>query len=268
MRAELLPYWRVLVAGLRRQSTYRLAAFGGLAANVTFGLLKAAMLFATVRAAGGELNGYDLGTMGAYVWLSQALLGSVNLHGGSAFAERIRTGDVAIDFLRPLNPQAASVLTEVGGSIFALLQRGLPTLTIGALTVGMSMPTTPWPYLLGAVSLLLGIVLSWAAAYLVAGSGFWLIETRGLRTLYMVLTGFFAGLFVPIALFPDWLRVIAHCTPFPAMLQYPVDVVSGRVDLATSATLLIQQLGWLAAVVLAGHLLTVAGRTRLEVQGG
>jgi ABC-2 type transport system ATP-binding protein len=40
MRATVRVYWRLLVAGFRRQSAYRLAALGGLVANVSFGLLK------------------------------------------------------------------------------------------------------------------------------------------------------------------------------------------------------------------------------------
>lgn len=46
-------YSRLFVAGFRRQSTYRLAALGGLVANTTFGLLKVALLFAAIDAAGG-----------------------------------------------------------------------------------------------------------------------------------------------------------------------------------------------------------------------
>src|SRR5579862_6397247 len=88
-------YWRLLVAGFRRQSAYRLAALGGLVANVTFGLLKVAMLFATVRAAGGELHGYDTASMSTYVWLSQGLLGSVNLMGRTDLALRVKDGQVA-----------------------------------------------------------------------------------------------------------------------------------------------------------------------------
>jgi viologen exporter family transport system permease protein len=81
MRATARVYWRLLLAGFRRQSAYRLAALGGLVANLTFGLLKVAVLFATVRAAGGRLHGYDTAGVSTYVWLSQRLLGSVNLNG-------------------------------------------------------------------------------------------------------------------------------------------------------------------------------------------
>lgn len=268
MLAVARTHWRLLVAGVQRQSTYRLAALGGLVANVTFGLLKVSILFATVRAAGGELSGYDLGAMSAYIWISQGLLGSVNLFGRSDMADRIKSGDVAVDFLRPLDVQTAAVTTEVGQSVFALLPRGVPSIVIGAVVVGMDVPSTPAPYVVGAVSVILGIVVSCTTVYLVSAAGFWLVDNRGVQILYMVVSGFLAGLFVPIWLFPDWLRALAEATPFPSMLMYPTDILSGRVDATEGLGLVLVQLGWLAATVLVGQLMTRAGRRRLEVQGG
>lgn len=261
-------YLRLFVAGFRRQSTYRLAALGGLIANTTFGLLKVALLFAAVEAAGGELSGYDTGEMSAYIWISQGLLGSVNLFGRTDMAGRIKDGDVAVDFLRPVDVHLASVTTEVGRAVFALFPRGLPSVLIGALVVGMSLPDGPAAYALGALSVLLGIVVSATTVYLVAVTGFWLVETRGLEILYMVVSGFFAGLFVPIRLFPDWLHATASATPFPSMMMYPVDVLSGRVDGTAALGLVGLQLAWLAVTLGAGQLATRAGRRRLEVQGG
>lgn len=269
MRAATIhPYSRLFTAGFREQSTYRLAMFGGLVANVTFGFLKVAMLFATVHAAGGTVQGYDIGTMSAYIWLSQGLLGSINLNGRTDLSDRIKTGDVAVDFLRPINVQLATVATEVGRAIFALVPRGIPSVAVGVLVVGMTMPTTPAPYLLGALSLLIGIAVSFSTVYLVAVIGFWLIETRGIQILYMVISGFFAGLFVPISLFPTWLLVLAEATPFPSMMMYPIDILTGRITGPASYGLVCAQLGWLAVTLLAGHLLTTAGRRKLEVQGG
>ncbi|MGZ6753962.1 MAG: ABC-2 family transporter protein, partial [Nocardioides sp.] len=123
-------------------------------------------------------------------------------------------------------------------------------------------------YLLGAVSLLLAIVVSATTVYLVAAAGFWLVETRGLQVLYMVVSGFLAGLFVPIDLFPTWLRLLAEGTPFPSMMMTPVAVLSGRTTGLDAVGLVGVQLLWLAGTALAGHLMTRAGRHRLEVQGG
>jgi ABC-2 type transport system permease protein len=261
-------YVRLLAAGFRRQSTYRLAALGGLVANTTFGLLKVALLFAAVDASGGELAGYDVATMSAYIWISQGMLGSVNLSGRTEIADRIRTGDVSVDFLRPLDVHLASITSEVGRALFALIPRGVPAVAIGALLVGMAAPDSPASYAVGAVSLLLGIVVSAATVYLVGACGFWLVETRGIALLYMVVSGFLAGLFVPIALFPGWLHAVATATPFPSMLMYPIDVLSGRVDVVEGIGLVAVQVAWLALVLLVGQVATRAGRRRLEVQGG
>lgn len=261
-------YLRLFVAGFRRQSTYRLAALGGLVANTTFGLLKVALLFAAVRTSGGTLGGYDVAMMSSYIWISQGMLGSVNLNGRTDIADRIKSGDVAVDFLRPVDVHLASVTTEVGRAVFALIPRGLPSVVIGAVVVGMAVPDHWSAYVLGALSLLLGIVVSATTVYLVGAAGFWLVETRGVAILYMVVSGFLAGLFVPIGLFPDWLHAIATATPFPSMMMYPVDILSGRVGGLASVGLVGLQVLWLGLTVAAGQLATRAGRRRLEVQGG
>jgi len=267
VRRLLTAHLLLVAAGFKEQSRYRLAALGGLVANATFGLLKMAILFATVAAAGGELEGYDADTMSAYIWISQGLLGSVNLMGRVDIAERIRTGDVTVDFLRPLDVHTAMIAHELGRSLFSLLPRGLPSVLIGLL-VGMATPDSPAAYLLGAVSLLLAMVISAATVYLVAAAGFWIVETRGLQLLYMVVAGFLAGLFVPLALFPDWLHWIALATPFPAMLMFPTDILSGRIFGLDAVKLVGVQLFWLTAMVAVGQLMTRGGRRHLEVQGG
>jgi ABC-2 type transport system permease protein len=264
----LTAHLRLVAAGFREQATYRLAAVAGLVANTTFGLLKVAVLFATVEAAGGEIHGYDVATMSAYIWISQGLLGSINLNGRSEMSERIRTGDVAVDFLRPMDVHTAAVATEVGRSIFTLIPRGVPCVVIGVLVVGMAAPDRPSSYLLGAMSLLLAFAVSAQSAYLVAATGFWLVETRGLQVLYMVASGFLSGLYVPVWIFPDWLQAIALATPFPAMLMYPTDVLSGRTEGSAAVLLVVIQLAWLGGTFVAGQLMTRAGRRHLEVQGG
>lgn len=268
MRATLRTYRRLVVAGFRQRSAYPLATVAGLVANVTFGFLKAAILLATVRAAGGSVGGYDVGAMSAYVWLSQGMLGLVNLFGTHELGERIRTGDIAVDFARPLDVQAGYLATFMGSQGFSLLPRGIPSVLVGALAVGMTMPTTLAPYALGAVSVLLGMAVSFGCVYAIHVTGFWLVETRGLQLLYMVVSGFFAGLFVPLSLFPGWLHAIAYATPFPAVMMSPIDVLTGTVTGLDAWRTVAEQALWLGLLLLVGHRLTSAGRHKLEVQGG
>lgn len=268
MITALRPHLRMLWSGFRGQSTYRAALAAGVVTNATFGLLRGALLLATVRAAGGELAGYHLLAMSSYVWWSQALLGAINLWGRSQLAVRIRTGDVVVDMLRPLDLQAAIIWREVGAGLFTLLPRGVPLLLVGLFTVGLAPPASPGCWMLAPLSLMAAIALSSATAYVVGCAGFWLVETRGVQVLVSVTCGFLAGLYVPLGLFPHWLRLVADCTPYPSMLMSFTRIAGGAARTPEALALVGVQVAWLAGIVLLGRLLTTLGTRRLEVQGG
>lgn len=261
-------YAQLAGAGFRRQSQYKLAMFAGLFTNCVFGFVRAAVMVAAVRTAGG-FSGYDEGSIGAYVWLSQALLGATQFMGPPLeLTDRIKNGDVAIDFLRPVDIQLSYLAADLGRAACTLGPRGVPSVLVGMLTFGLTMPTTPGPYLLGFISVLLAMALSFLCLFAVALIGFWVVETRGLRVLNQIVGTFLAGLFVPVHLFPDWLRTIAHATPFPSILQSPIDILSGRVTGMDAVGVVGNQLFWVLSIGLIGRLLLQAGQRRLEVQGG
>lgn len=261
-------YLYLIRAGFRRQSQYKLAMFAGLFTNCVFGFVRAAVMVSAVRASGG-FGGYDAGSIGAYVWLSQGLLGATQFMGPPLeLVDRVKNGDIAIDFLRPVDVQFSYLAIDLGRAACTFLPRGVPSVLVGVLTFGLVMPGTPGPYLLGLVSVLLAVALSFLCLFAVGLIGFWVVETRGLRVLYQICGTFLAGLFVPVHMFPAWLRTVAHATPFPSILQSPIDVLSGRVAGMDAVTIVAAQVFWVLAVGAVGRALLVAGRRRLEVQGG
>ncbi|RJO77720.1 ABC transporter permease [Nocardia panacis] len=242
--------------------------FAGLFTNCVFGFVRASVLFAALAGA-TSFWGYDRGTMGAYIWLSQGLLGAVQfMSPPTELMDRIRNGDVAIDFLRPVDIQLGYLASDLGRAAATILPRGAPSVLVGALTFGLTMPNTAAPYLLGAVSVVLAVAISFCGLFAIAILGFWVVETRGIRLFYTTLGTFLAGLFVPVHMFPDWLRAIANSTPFPSILQAPIDVLSGRVLGMESVQVVGVQLFWLLVVGAFGRVLLAAGRRELEVQGG
>jgi len=269
VRKTLGTYAHLARAGFRRQTAYRLAMVAGLFTNIVFGFIKASILFAAVDSAGGTLAGYSRGTMSTYVWLSQGLFAAVSVGvSASDLSARIRNGDVAVDFTRPLDVQGSYLAADLGRAAFTFLPRGVPSVLVGALTVGLALPSDVWPYVLGLVSVALAVTISFLCSYAVDILGFWLVETRGVRLLYMVTSQFLAGLFVPVGLFPDWLTTLALGSPFPSMLQVPIDVISGRVIGMEAVKVVAMQGFWVVATCLIGRALTHAGRHKLEVQGG
>lgn len=255
-------------AGYRKRATYRLATLAGILANSTFGLIRAYVLLAALAAAGGTLAGYDEKSMLAYVWFGQAMLGIVQLFSRTDVAERIRSGDIAVDLSRPLDLQLAALADDYGRAAYNVLPRALPTLLIGVLVTGVTLPTSPWPYLLGLPAVVAAVAVAFLWLWDLGLLGFWVVETRGLGTVYMVVCNFFAGLYVPVALMPGWLETLARCTPFPSMLQTPIDLLSGRVVGPDALGLIAAQVAWALAGAAVGRLLLHLGHHRLVVQGG
>jgi ABC-2 type transport system permease protein len=157
---------------------------------------------------------------------------------------------------------------DLGRAAFQLLTRGLAPLVIGAVTIGFALPGSWTAYPLGLVSVLLAVSLSFIIRFGVNLIAFWSLDIRGFIGLYLVIVAPFSGLYVPVHLFPDWLRTIAYATPFPSLLQFPIDVLSGRVLGLDAVVVVAMQAGWLVLLVVLTRVLMARAARRLVVQGG
>lgn len=261
-------YLRFAQASFRRYSTYRMAIVAGVFTQSVFGFIRVSVLYAAIATAGGTLAGYDDRAAATYVWLGQAMLAAVALFGTSELADRVSSGEIAVDLSRPVDLLASYWAADLGRAAFQLLARGLPPLAVGAITVGLAAPGSWTAYPLGLLSLLLGISISFLIRFGVNLIAFWTLDARGFIWLQFVFAGPLSGLYVPVHLFPDWLLVIAYATPFPASFQTPIDVLSGRVLGADALLLIAAQAGWILALVLVVRLALGRATRRLVVQGG
>lgn len=258
----------LVAAGFRRHSTYRLALLAGLTTNSVFGVIRATVLLAAVASAGTAIGGYDGAKVVAFVWWGQALLGTVNLWGFQEVKDRVRTGDIAMDFLRPVDPQLAYLAADLGRAGINALARGVPALLVGALLFDLAWPPGPLSWALGLASILLAVIVAFAGNFIVNLLAFWLVEVRGIQLLWMIVAGLFCGLYLPVPWFPGWLRTVAQWSPFPSMLQIPLDLLAGRVVGPQMWSALEVQVCWAAVLLALGQLVLRAGRRHLEVQGG
>ena len=264
-------WWELCRRSFRRHATYRAATIGGLVPNIAFGYLRAYILLAVVTTAGtvGGLDGADVVT---YSFATQALIVPIAIFGGGGssidLGERIKTGDVVTDLYRPIDFQGYWLASDLGRAAHGLLARGVASFCAGFLVFRLVVPDTAGEVGAVALTLLLAVLVSFSWRYLVALTGFWLIDDRGITTLTGVLAMFLSGFLVPVSFMPGWLQGVAAASPFPAMVQLPVDVFLGHEDGAGIARVVAIQLGWLAALTLAGRVTGALALRKVVVQGG
>jgi ABC-2 type transport system permease protein len=158
---------------------------------------------------------------------------------------------------------------DAGRAGFQLVFRGIPPFVVGAIAFHVRVPADVGVWAAFAVSAALGLGLSFAWRYLIALTGFWLIDTRGLVQLSGLVFLFFSGFLLPLALFPAGLRAVAHALPFAAVVSLPIEVFLSKHRAGPDlAGVLADQLAWLAVLVVAGRVVMARAWRRLVVQGG
>jgi ABC-2 type transport system permease protein len=254
----------------RRYATYRAATLSGIFTNSVFGLIYSYAYLALWRA-NPTAGGYDASDAVTYVWLGQALLMTVALWGGGTtddLAERIRTGDVAIDLYRPVGLIGWYLAADLGRSAYHLLTRGLGPTFVGLLLFDIRVPADVTAALGFVVSLVLAVVVSFGIRFLVASTAFWLLDQSGLRVMSGAFAIFFSGMMLPLNLFPGWLGTLAAVLPWSAFIQVPIDVWLGTHTGADLLGALAFQAAWAAALLGACRLVLGAATRKVVVQGG
>ena len=120
------PYLELARSEFARYSTYRMAILAGVFTNTVFGLIRVSVLIAAITAAGGAVAGYGVEEASTYVWLGQAFLAPIMMYGWSEIADRVQSGQIAVDLARPVDLQLAWWARDLGRAAFALPTRGLP----------------------------------------------------------------------------------------------------------------------------------------------
>ncbi|TDC31296.1 ABC-2 family transporter protein [Micromonospora sp. KC213] len=255
-------------SGFRRHATYRQAALAGVVTNTVFGFLRCYVLLAVAGAA-GTAGGYDRAQLVTFVWVGQGLLAVVLLWGWTDLADRIRTGDIAGDLLRPVHPVTSYLATDLGRAGYAVLARMLPPILVGPLFFDVHLPAR-WPTVpLFVGSVVLAVVLCFACRFLVNATAYWLQDVRGPMVLWTLGSGVLAGLYFPLRFLPEEIqRVLWFGTPFPSLLQTPLDVLVERDPPATQAGLVALQAGWVVLLLAGCRLVQRRAERRLVVQGG
>jgi ABC-2 type transport system permease protein len=212
-----------LLVWFQGRSFFFLLAFGWMIPPLIY-------LFVWSTAAGnGSLGGYNQGGFIAYylvlIMVNQLTYAQTNWTVG----DNIRSGNLSLSLLRPLNPLAQVLATELAGKLIYML-------FIIPVTVGLGLwlkPDLPlsWGNVLAFIpALLLAWGLRFLWGYWLALLAFWLTRADALLALQDALVFLLAGQVAPQSLLPGVLGSLAGVLPFRYMIGFPVEVLLGRVS--------------------------------------
>jgi viologen exporter family transport system permease protein len=262
-------YLALAAAGFRRYATYRQAMVAAVVTNSVFGFLRFAVMLAVLDAGGRTVAGYDEPQLATFVWAGQGLIGVVLLWAPPDLAERIRTGDVVMDLLRPIDPIWQLLAADLGRAGYAAVTRFVGPVIAGALVFELYAPRRPITYAMFVCSALLATVVCFGCRYLVNVAAYWLLDARGPNMFWTITSGILGGLYFPVWFFPDALAApLIVLTPFPSVIQIPLDVLVERGAAGQQLASLGVQAGWVVAILALCRWVQTRGERKLVIQGG
>jgi len=271
----LRPYVAVLGARFRMLLQYRAAALAGFGTQLFWGAVRL-MILGAFYASASHAAPMNFVEIAAYVWLGQALLGLLPWNVDSELQEKMTTGAVAYELLRPLDLYAFWYARTVALRVATAFLRMMPMVFVAGFVlpfVGLGAWALPPPASAAgaacfAVSLIATVALAAAVTNVMHVALIWTLSGRGFNTLMTGLVIVFSGLVVPLPLFPDWLQPLMRWQPFRGLADVPFRIYSGHIDPHAAVFEIALQFVWAALIIGGGYALMARAKSRIVVQGG
>jgi viologen exporter family transport system permease protein len=213
------------------------------------------------------LGGLNLQQTLNYILLAQILMPVIETRDVFRFGFLIRSGQVAIELLRPLDFQLRFYVENLAFLAIFVVQK-LPLFLIAWLVFGLQLPADPLAWGAFAISLILGQSALFFFDWTFACLAFYSTETWGLSVLRVGVGTFFSGALIPLTMMPGWLATLANALPFAQAIYIPISFFSGITPVTSAPQVWLIQLFWLVGLVAISRWVFGIALRRVTVQGG
>jgi ABC-2 type transport system permease protein len=269
------PYLAVIAVRFKMLLQYRAAAWAGFGTQLFWALIKV-MVFAAFFESATTSQPMTFSQVLVYIWLGQALLALLPWNVDAEIAGEIRSGAVAFEMLRPLDLYGYWFARTLAFRAAPAMLRMPPMLlfawfllpAFGFQEWALAPPAGWLSGLLFAFSLAGMLALSTAFTMILHITLMWTVSGEGVNRMMPGIVPVFAGLIIPLPLFPDWLQPILYWQPFRGMADVPFRIYSGHIPPDAAIAEIAVQWIWFGIIVLFGYWLLTKARRNLVVQGG
>ena len=141
-------------------------------------------------------------------------------------SDDIKSGQIVYFMLRPLHYLSYRFCDGLGAIVVRLGVLGVCCLALGYGLTGM-IPGSLFTWVLGSFIGFLGVVLYSVIGILIGLLSFWIREIQSVVYLNLTATFCFGGLIVPLEFYSETFRTVSFCTPYPWVLWWPAQFITG-----------------------------------------
>ena len=181
---------------------------------------------------------------------------------------KVRSGSIGLDLLKPINFSGYIFSYNVGILIFRVVMQLTPALIISIILFKMLPPFSLTMFALFLVSMILGYLVLYCLNFIVWISSFWFYWTFSLVTIKDAAVMILSGALLPLWFMPQAMVNFINLTPFASIYYVPITIYLGQMPMEEIAFALLKQLIWVLGLFVVGRLLWRSALKKLVVQGG
>ncbi len=246
---------------------YREAAISGALVQIFFGLLRIYLLKA-FYASSSLVPPIPFEHAVVYVWLVEGTLRLAPYAPDGEIVQQIRSGQVAYEWIKPLDLYHAWLSRSLASKIAPTLLRFFPVILISSMFFGFRAPDSFLAGLSWLISLSAAVLLSAVITNLLNITLLWTISGEGISQLLTASSYLLSGQMIPLAIFPDTIRDIFRFLPFSGIIDLPNRFYLGELSWQQLPIALAFQFAWIVFFWIVGQGVLRAGIRRIVIQGG
>ncbi len=263
---ELKSYFSLFVRSLKANFAYR--------ASTVTSLITAVFMYAVPLLVWRQVYSQNPGIaiskakMFPYLLLACCVNYALGMSVEFRIGQRIRSGLIATDLLKPIDFQLSQGVQSVSDGLFngAL---GVVVFLCGYMALGPDIfPASGLSFCLFLVSFLLAFLIQYFVCFVFVQGAFYTYSGYGIFAARGALHQTFSGMAAPLSLYPPFLKTAGEWLPFRHTIYTPVSIYMGWTQGEAAVSLILQQIAWVLGLWALGKILMVQSLKQLEVQGG
>lgn len=264
---KILLYLEFSKKSFQQSLQYRIANLSGFAVNTFFFIVRAFVFIALYENFDVVAN-FNVTEVVTFAGITQALIMIIGLFSTLEIANLVRSGEVAVDLMKPIDYQLTMLFRQFGRSLYYLIFRGTPIFLVMVIFFDWTHPISLSAIIAFGFSVILAIIITFSFNYIIGISAFWLLDARGISNLLLGSGILLSGFVVPISFFPTKLAEICEWLPFIGQSYTPVAVYLGKYAGQTMINMIMRQLMWAFILMIIGKIYTYLAMRKLVIQGG
>ena len=222
---NMRKYLALTRAGIIQELQFRLGTFVAILGNLIY-LTLVYYLWKSIYASSGSdvVNGMTFTDTIIYLVLATALFNFLEMYIVWNMSRSIQSGAIILDLLKPMNYRRYLFFNYFGNNVMTFFMTFLPTfivvyfITHGAIHLGINL-------VMFVISVVLALLVNFNVEMLVATICLYTESTWGINIVKESVVLLFSGATIPLAFFPEKLRMVVSLLPFRCIYDTPLNIL-------------------------------------------